>query len=116
MTDEQLDEVLEELGREHRAISAPDSLQRVLYTAAESRKSASGKPAFSSHWPGLRLPSCWLSLQSREPFGGRSRRINRKRNRRILDRRPKSVLGHGSHRRSLRPGVLDQKLNGYAQP
>ena len=35
MTDKQLDEVLEELGREHRAIDAPDSLQHVLYVAAE---------------------------------------------------------------------------------
>jgi hypothetical protein len=44
MTGKQLDEVLEELGREHRAIDAPDSLQSVLYAAAESRKSAIGKP------------------------------------------------------------------------
>jgi len=44
MTDRRLDEVLEELGREHRAINAPESLERVLYAAAESRKSAIGKP------------------------------------------------------------------------
>jgi len=55
MTDDQLDEVLEELGREHRAISAPDSLQRVLYTAAESRKSASGKPR-------LQFPLAWVAV------------------------------------------------------
>lgn len=50
MTDKQLDEVLEELGREHRAIGAPDSLQHVLYVAAESRKSAIGKPRMQFPW------------------------------------------------------------------
>ena len=50
MTDKQLDEVLEELGREHRAIGAPHSLQRVLYAAAESRKSALGKPRMQLPW------------------------------------------------------------------
>ena len=50
MTDKQLDEVLEELGREHRAIDAPDSLQRVLYAAAESRKSAIGRPRMQFRW------------------------------------------------------------------
>jgi hypothetical protein len=50
MTDKQLDEVLEELGREHRAIGAPDSLQRVLYAAAESRKVAIGKPRMQFPW------------------------------------------------------------------
>jgi hypothetical protein len=50
MTDKQLDELLEELGQEHRAIDAPDSLQRVLYAAAESRKSALGKPRMQFPW------------------------------------------------------------------
>ena len=50
MTDKQLDEVLEELGREHRAIGAPHSLQRVLYAAAESGKSALGKPRMQLPW------------------------------------------------------------------
>jgi len=50
MTDKQLDEVLEELGREHRAIGAPHSLQRVLYAAAESGKSAIGKPRMQLPW------------------------------------------------------------------
>jgi hypothetical protein len=50
MTDKQLDEVLEELGREHRAIGAPDSLQRVLYAAAESRKAGIGKPRMQFPW------------------------------------------------------------------
>jgi len=50
MTDKQLDEVLEELGREHRAMDAPDSLQHVLYAAAESRKSAIGKPRMQFPW------------------------------------------------------------------
>ncbi|MGA2050233.1 MAG: hypothetical protein ABSG96_21240 [Terracidiphilus sp.] len=50
MTEKQLDEVLEELGQEHRAIGAPDSLQRVLYAAAESRKPALGKPRMQFPW------------------------------------------------------------------
>jgi hypothetical protein len=50
MTDKQMDQVLEELGREHRAISAPDSLQRVLYTAAESRRAAVGAPRLQPRW------------------------------------------------------------------
>ena len=50
MTEKQLDEVLEELGREHRAIGAPHSLQRVLYAAAESGKSAIGKPRMQLPW------------------------------------------------------------------
>lgn len=50
MTDKQLDEALEELGREHRAIGAPDSLQGVLYAAAESRKAAMGKPRMQYPW------------------------------------------------------------------
>ena len=50
MTDKQLDELLEELGREHRAIGAPDSLQRVLYAEAESRKAAIGKSRMQFPW------------------------------------------------------------------
>ena len=50
MTEKQLDEVLEELGREHRAIDAPESLERVLYAAAESRKSAIAKPRTQFPW------------------------------------------------------------------
>ena len=37
-TDRELDEVLAEIGREHRATGAPDSLERVLCAAAGSRK------------------------------------------------------------------------------
>jgi len=50
MTEKQLDEVLEELGREHREIDAPDSLQRVLYAAVESRKAAVGKSRMQFPW------------------------------------------------------------------
>jgi hypothetical protein len=53
MTDKQMDEVLEELRREHRAIEAPDSLQRVLYAAAESRKCVIGEPRM--------LPWAWAA-------------------------------------------------------
>ena len=75
MTDKQLDEVLEELGREHRAIDAPDSLQRVLYAAAESRKSAVGKPRMQFPWGWAAVAvllavvtvagAVWRSLQTR---------------------------------------------------
>jgi hypothetical protein len=54
MTDKQLDEVLKELGREHRAIDAPHSLERGLYAAAESRKSAIGKPR-------MQFPLMWAA-------------------------------------------------------
>jgi hypothetical protein len=55
MTEKQLDEVLEELGREHRAIGAPESLQGLLYAAAESRKAAIGKA-------GMRFPWAWAAV------------------------------------------------------
>src|SRR5450631_2466003 len=77
MTDKQLDEVLEELGREHRAIGAPDSLQLVLYAAAESRKAAIGKPRmqFPRVWAAVAILLAvvavagviWRSLQTRQP-------------------------------------------------
>jgi type IV secretory pathway VirB10-like protein len=50
MTDKQLDEVLEELGREHRALDAPDSLERALYAASESRKSSPEKAHMQFPW------------------------------------------------------------------
>jgi hypothetical protein len=50
MTEKQLDEVLEELGREHRAIGAPESLQGVLYAAAESRKAGVEKARVQFPW------------------------------------------------------------------
>jgi hypothetical protein len=77
MTDKQLDEVLEELGREHRAIDAPDSVQHVLYAAAASRKSAIGKPRmqFSWAWGAVVIlltvvtvaGAIWRSLQTHQP-------------------------------------------------
>jgi hypothetical protein len=77
MTDKQLDEVLEELGREHRAIGAPDSLQRVLYAAAESRKPAIGKPRMQFPWAWAAVAilltvvtvagAIWRSLQTHPP-------------------------------------------------
>jgi hypothetical protein len=77
MTDKQLDEVLEELGREHRAIGAPDSLQRVLYAAAESRKTAMGEPRVQFPWAWAAIAIVlavaagagviWRSLQTHQP-------------------------------------------------
>jgi hypothetical protein len=77
MTDKQLDEVLEELGREHRAIDAPDSLQRVLYAAAEGRKAAIEKPRIEFPWAWAAAAVLlavvavagviWRSLQTHQP-------------------------------------------------
>jgi hypothetical protein len=77
MTDKQLDEVLEELGREHRAIDAPDSLQRVLYVSAENRESAMGEPRMQFPWAWAAVAillavvmvagAIWRSLQTRQP-------------------------------------------------
>jgi hypothetical protein len=77
MTDKQLDEVLEELGREHRAIDAPDSLQRVLSAAVESRKSAIGKSRMQFPWAWAAVVillavvtvagAIWRSLQTHQP-------------------------------------------------
>ena len=77
MTEKQLDEVLDELGREHRAVGAPDSLQGVLYAAAESRKSAIGKPRMQFPWAWAAVAillavvavagAIWRSLQTHQP-------------------------------------------------
>ena len=77
MTYKQLDEVLEELGREHRAIGAPDSLQRVLYAAAEGRKAAIEKPRMEFPWAWAAVAVLlavvavagviWRSLQTHPP-------------------------------------------------
>ena len=49
-TDKQLNEVLDELGREHRAVTAPDSLERVLCAAVDSRKAAVEKSGMRFAW------------------------------------------------------------------
>ena len=54
-TDKELNEVLDELGREHRAVSAPDSLERVLCAAVDLRKAAAEKP-------GMRLTWAWAAV------------------------------------------------------
>jgi hypothetical protein len=41
-TKTELDEILAEIGREHRAIGAPEGLKAVLFAAADGRKDASG--------------------------------------------------------------------------
>jgi hypothetical protein len=42
-TDRELDEILAEIGREHRAMGAPQSLEAALRAAADSRKDAIGE-------------------------------------------------------------------------
>jgi hypothetical protein len=49
-TDEELDEILATIGREHRAIDAPKSLEPVLCAAAGSRKYALGTPRLRFRW------------------------------------------------------------------
>jgi hypothetical protein len=49
-TDRELDEILAEIGREHRAIGAPDKLEPVLCAAAGSRKNAMGTPGLRFTW------------------------------------------------------------------
>jgi hypothetical protein len=49
-TDRQLDEVLAELGREHRAIAAAETLERVLCAAAGGRKASIGMPWSRFKW------------------------------------------------------------------
>ena len=49
-TDRDLDEVLAELGREHRGISAPETVERLLCTAACSRKSSIDAPGMRFKW------------------------------------------------------------------
>jgi hypothetical protein len=77
MTDKQLDEALKELGREHRAMDAPDSLQHALYAAAESRKSGLGMPRMQFPWAWASVAillavvaaggAIWRSLQTHQP-------------------------------------------------
>ncbi len=45
-TDRELDEILAEIGREHRAVSAPEKLEPFLCAAAGDGKYASGTPRF----------------------------------------------------------------------
>jgi hypothetical protein len=49
-TDGELDEVLAEIGREHRAIGAPDRLESLLCAAAGSRKSTIGLSRLRFGW------------------------------------------------------------------
>ena len=51
-TDRELDEILAEIGREHRAMGAPQRLEMALRAAADSRKDAIGarKPRLAWAW------------------------------------------------------------------
>jgi hypothetical protein len=77
MTNNQLDEALKELGREHRAIDAPESLQHALYAAAKSRNAVLGKPRLYFTWASAAVATLltvvalagvvWRSLQTHQP-------------------------------------------------
>jgi hypothetical protein len=54
-TDRELDEILAEIGREHRAIGAPESVEPVLRAASRSRKHAIGMS-------GLRVAWTWATV------------------------------------------------------
>jgi hypothetical protein len=49
-TERELDEILAEIGREHRAMGAPDSLERVLCAAVGSRNDSIGMPGLRFSW------------------------------------------------------------------
>jgi hypothetical protein len=49
-TERELDEILAEVGREHRAIGAPDKLEILVRTAAESMRDAIDTPALRVTW------------------------------------------------------------------
>ena len=48
--DKELDEILAEIGREHRAIGAPEWLEPVLFAAAGKGKRVAGKPRLRLAW------------------------------------------------------------------
>lgn len=48
--DRELDEILAGIGREHRAIGAPDKLERLLCAMADSRKHVHGAPRLRVAW------------------------------------------------------------------
>ena len=48
--DKELDEILAEIGREHRAIGAPEWLEPVLFSAAGNRKRTVRKPGMRLIW------------------------------------------------------------------
>ena len=49
-TDRELDEILAEIGREHRTMEAPDRLESVLCAATGARKRALGMPGVRLRW------------------------------------------------------------------
>jgi hypothetical protein len=49
-TDRELDEILAEIGREHRAMDAPERLESVLLGAVGGRRGAAGKPRMRFVW------------------------------------------------------------------
>lgn len=55
MTNPELDKILAEAGRDHRAVNPPDRLEPILRVAAESRKNAS-----ASGWP--RINWIWAAV------------------------------------------------------
>lgn len=60
-SDRDLDEILAELGRDHRGISAPEWLEPVLFAAGGSRKRAGGKPRVRLAW-GLAAAAILLAV------------------------------------------------------
>ena len=50
-TDREIDEVLAEIGREHRQIGAPEKLESVLRTAAGGRRNSFAIPGLTPAWP-----------------------------------------------------------------
>jgi hypothetical protein len=49
-TNRELDEILAQIGREHRAIDAPERLESILFAAADSQKNASAAQRLRFSW------------------------------------------------------------------
>jgi hypothetical protein len=49
-TDREMDEILAEIGREHREIGAPEKLESVLRTAAVGKRNSMGIPQLRTAW------------------------------------------------------------------
>jgi hypothetical protein len=81
-TDRELDDILAELGREHRAINAPDKLEHVLRAAAGSRKHAIGRPRLKWTWAAavillvaIAAGVIWQTHRSQQPQNRQARSV-----------------------------------------
>lgn len=84
-TDRELDEILAEIGREHRAIGAPQRLEAALRTAAGSGKHTTGRRKLRLTWAGAVVAillvaitttgRIWQKRKSEAPRDHQARRV-----------------------------------------